>query len=154
LLGIVAPGMASLVDRNRLQTTSENLYTSIMLTRSEALKRNRSAIMCKSADGSTCATTGVEWEQGWLVYVDADDDGAPNANEILRVIGSLPNGVTLRMAGDFDDAITYSTDGAASGSGTFVICNHKADTQSAREVDVTLTGRPKMNKTTSDCTPA
>ena len=155
LLGIVAPGMATLVERNRLQSTSENLFTSLMLTRSEALKRNREVVMCKSADGTSCATdSGTQWEQGWLVYVDVNGNGDPDTDEILRVSGPLANGMTLRMSGDFANEISYNTDGTASGAGTFIMCNPSGDTQSAREVAVAFTGRPKMNKTTTSCTPS
>jgi type IV fimbrial biogenesis protein FimT len=155
LMGVVAPGMATLVERNRLQTTSESLYTSLMLARSEALKRNREVLVCKSSDGASCATgVDTQWEQGWLVYVDVDGDGAVDADEILRVSGPLAEGMTLRVAGDFDDEIGYGTDGTASGTGAFVMCNPTADTQSAREIAVSFTGRPKMNKTTASCVPA
>ena len=45
LMSIVAPGMASLIEGNRVQASSESLFTSLMLTRSEALKRNRDVTM-------------------------------------------------------------------------------------------------------------
>lgn len=154
LLGVVAPGMAALLDSNRLQTTTQNLFSAMMLTRSEALKRNREVIMCKSTDGAACATgTGTQWEQGWLVYVDANDDSTVDADEILRVDGPLSGDMTLRVAGAFSENITYGTDGSASGAGTFILCNKDADKSIAREVAVSLTGRPKMNKTTADCAP-
>jgi type IV fimbrial biogenesis protein FimT len=153
LMGIVAPGMSKLIERNRLQTTSETVFTSLMLTRSEALKRNREVVMCKSTNGTACVTgTGTNWEQGWLVYVDADNDGSVDADEILRVVGPLGGDITLRT-GDFDDEISYNTDGTASGAGEFVMCNAAEDIQTAREIGVTFTGRPKMNKTTTNCTP-
>ena len=155
VIGLVAPGMATLVERNRLQAASESIFTSLMLTRSEALKRNREVVMCKSADGTSCSTgVNSQWEQGWLVYIDANGNGDPDAPEILRVAGPLANGMTLRISGDFDEEISYGTDGTASGAGTFVMCNPAGDTATAREVSVSFTGRPKVNKSTASCTPA
>lgn len=155
ILAIAVPGLASLVDNNRLQTGAQNLFSALMLTRTEALKRNREVIMCKSDDGVDCDTgTGTNWEQGWLVYVDADDGGDVDADEILNVHGPFNGGLTLRVSGsDFDDQIAYGTDGSASGAGTFILCNQDGDTNNAREVQIALTGRPKMNLTTADCTP-
>lgn len=154
LIGMVAPSMATLVDNNRLQTSAEVLFTSMMLTRSEALKRNREVIMCKSSDGSSC-TEDTEWQDGWLVFVDTDEDGVVDADEILRVNGALGGDTSLQVSGtDFSDQMSYQTDGSASGTGTFVLCNARADTATAREVDVSLTGRPKINKSTASCTPA
>ena len=155
LLGTVAPGMARLMERNRIQTAADNLFTGLMLTRSEALKRNQSVVICKSANGTACATGGgTEWHDGWLVYADADGDNAPDPNEILRVTSSLRNGDTLYTSGsDFDDQVSYNVDGTASGIGTFVVCNKAGDLNYSREVAVSVTGRPKLNKSTTDCTP-
>jgi type IV fimbrial biogenesis protein FimT len=153
LLGAVAPGMGALMERNRLQTGAHNLFGSLMLARSEALKRNQNVVMCKSADATACTTSG-EWNQGWLIYADADSDGAPDPNEILQVSEALGQGDTLFVSGsDFSNVVSYRTDGSASGIGTFVLCNSAGDLNFAREVDVSITGRPKLNKSTTDCTP-
>jgi len=153
LLGMAAPGLSDLLERNRIQTSANNLFTTLMLTRSEALKRNRAVVMCKSSSGTAC-TTGTQWHNGWLVYVDNDGDSAADPNEILRVEGSLRNGDTLLVSGaDFTNEISYGMDGTASGTGTFVLCNASGDLDFARELDVAITGRPKLNKSTTDCTP-
>lgn len=155
LLGTVAPGMARLMERNRIQTAADDLFTGLMLTRSEALKRNQNVVICKSANGTGCATGGgTDWHDGWLVYADADGDSAADPNEILRVTSALRNGDTLYTSGsDFDDQVSYGVDGTASGIGTFVVCNEAGDLNYSREVAVSVTGRPKLNKSTTNCTP-
>lgn len=155
LLAVTVPGLATLVDNNRIQTGAQSLFSALMLTRTEALKRNREVIMCKSDDGLDCDTgTGTNWEQGWLVYVDTDGGSDVDANEILSVQGAFNGGLTLRVTGsDFTNLVSYGTDGSASGTGTFILCNEKGDTDNAREVQISLTGRPRMNLTTTDCTP-
>jgi type IV fimbrial biogenesis protein FimT len=155
LLGLVAPGMAALLERNRVQTATTNFYSGLMLARSEALKRNQPVVMCKSADAAACATTG-NWDQGWLVYADADSSGSPDPSEILRVGDALRNGDTVRVAAAdaaIANAISYRTDGSTSGTGTLVICNSDEELSFAREINVSVTGRPKVNKSTADCTP-
>lgn len=153
VLNLAVPGFRQLLDRNALQTAADRFFTSLMLTRSEALKRNQVAVICKSSDGASCATAG-NWEQGWLVYVDVDADSAVDPNEIVRVDDGLRNGRTLRIAsGAFDNTVSYRTDGTASGTGTFVMCSANQDLVSAREVEVNLTGRPRLTVSTTDCTP-
>jgi len=154
MVALAAPGMKELMERNRVQTAADTLFTSLMLARSESLKRNQPVVMCKTTDQATCsASASVYWEQGWLVYADADGDSAPDPNEILRVVEPMRNGDTVRVSGAFTNSLSYRTDGSASGTGTFVLCNAEGDTSFAREVDVSVTGRPRLNKTTADCTP-
>ncbi len=153
LLGIGVPGLASLMERNRLQSAADTLFTGLMLTRSEALKRNREVTLCKSSTGTGC-TSAAQWHQGWLVYTDTDNDSAADPNEILRVEGPLKNGDTLFVSGsDFADDLTYTMDGSASGTGSFVFCNAAGDNEFGREVQVELTGRPRIKTSTTDCTP-
>ena len=153
VLGLAAPGVSDLMERNRLQTSADSLYTGLMLARSEALKRNRPVTLCKSSNGTAC-TAGSSWHQGWLVYSDDDNDDAVDPNEILRVESALKAGDTLQIAGsDFSDDISYNTDGSASGTGTFVLCNADGDVEFGREVQVEVTGRPKLKYSTTDCTP-
>ncbi len=154
MVALAAPGMKELMERNRVQTAADTLFTSLMLARSESLKRNQPVVMCKTTDQANCSTAvGVYWEQGWLVYADTDGDGSIDSDEILRVVEPMRNGDTVRATGSFADSLTYRTDGSASGTGTFVLCNADGDTSFGREVDVSVTGRPRLNKTTADCTP-
>ena len=39
---------------------------SALLARSEAIKRNATVTLCRSADGLSCAASGG-WQQGWIV---------------------------------------------------------------------------------------
>jgi type IV fimbrial biogenesis protein FimT len=153
VLGLAAPGVSRLLERNRLQTSADSLFTGLMLARSEALKRNQPVTVCKSTNGTEC-TAGAAWNQGWLVYADADGDAAVDPNEILRVESTMRAGDTLNVAGaDFADEISYNTDGSASGTGTFVLCNAKGEAQYGREIQVEVTGRPRLKTSTTDCTP-
>lgn len=152
LMGLGAPGIANLMERNRLQTSTDNLFTTLMVTRSEALKRNRRVTLCKSSTGTGC-TDAAEWHQGWLVYADTDNDGAADPNEILRVEAALRLGDTLYATGAFADDLSYDMDGTSSGAGTFVMCNADQDTQFGREIQVEVTGRPRLKTSTTDCTP-
>ena len=154
LLTIAAPGLRNLLEKNRLQTGAESLYTSLMFTRSEALKRNQPVTLCKSSSGAACVTSSDNWELGWLVYVDQDGDSVPDPGEILRVSDGLKSGDTLRVTGTgFDTAVIYGIDGTVNGSETFVLCNADANLTAAREIGISVTGRVSRDTTTTDCTP-
>ena len=154
LLALAVPAFLGLLERNRLETSASQMLGSLMLARSEALKRNLPVVVCKSADGAACIASGG-WEQGRLMFADLNGDGLLDAGEdILEVAGGLRGGDTMRVVGtDFDKRIIYRADGTASGVGTYVICNSDEDTRLAREISVELTGRPRRSTGTADCTP-
>jgi type IV fimbrial biogenesis protein FimT len=154
LLGVAAPAFIDLLERNRLETTSTQFMTTLMAARSEALKRNQPVVTCKSVNGSSCVNAGG-WERGWMTYADEDADGLKDGSEpVLSVHERLPSGDTLRVSGtDFNKRIVYRTDGTASGTGVFVLCNSDQDLSLAREIAVSITGRPQRRRTTTDCDP-
>jgi type IV fimbrial biogenesis protein FimT len=152
LLSLAAPGFVELLERNRLQSAASNLYTSLVLARSEALKRNTPVVVCRR-DPATgkCATTGTagDWRQGWVVHPAADP------NDVLVLREGVTGGDTLWVvsASTKIDDLSYGPDGGASRVASFVLCNNQADTASGREVQVEVTGKPRMKNETSNCTP-
>jgi type IV fimbrial biogenesis protein FimT len=88
LLGVAAPDLAALLRAQQLRTASNDLFGAIGLARAQAIARNeRVRIAPRDA-------LGVDWAQGWTVFVDRDGDGAPGAGDvILAVHEALPAGV-------------------------------------------------------------
>jgi type IV fimbrial biogenesis protein FimT len=156
LLSLAVPGFRDLLERNRLQSASSAVYTSLMFARSEALKRNQSVVMCKRDTAGTACDTSTpvdgKWEEGWLVYPASDP------TEILNVREALSADDTLRLVDDLTtpvklNALGYGADGSASSEAVFVLCNSDADITTARRVVVEVTGRPRRLESTSNCTP-
>ena len=67
------PAMQNLVHEQRLTTQVNQLLGDLHLARSESIKRGVPVVLCKSGDGVACSTT-TDWQNGWLVFVDSDDD--------------------------------------------------------------------------------
>lgn len=96
LLTVAVPGFQSLIRGNRMATEANNLHAALVFSRSEALKRRGSVTLCRSADGTSC---GGSWGDGWIVFDDADADGALDAGEQrLRVGEALPGSVSAAVA--------------------------------------------------------
>lgn len=72
-----------------------NAYNgSLQLARSEAVKRGRVTRMCRTSNGTACATDSpVEgWATGWLVYVDNDASGGlTSPDQIVITQGAFSN---------------------------------------------------------------
>lgn len=153
LLAVGIPGFASLFQTSRLSSATNELVSSLHLTRSEAIKRNARAVMCPSATGTSCAGGG--WHQGWLVFHDANNNAALDGGE--RVILSqeaLPADIRLTGNQPVSRYISYTPTGAtrlSSGAfqaGTLTVCLKSPGPTAARQIILSSTGRPRTVKTT------
>ncbi|MBS7807511.1 GspH/FimT family pseudopilin [Variovorax sp. PCZ-1] len=79
---LAAPSMVSFVARWQLSNAVNTFTSSMKLARSEAVKRGRSAFMCRTTNGTTCTAGGGRlWATGWIVYVDNDNSSSLTAND-------------------------------------------------------------------------
>ncbi len=163
LLSVAIPGFRDLLERNRLQSAASNLYTSLMLARSEALKRNQPIGVCKgtaTTSAASCTTSGTDgaWEGGWVVHLDPNNPTTLDPNDVLATRLALDSGDTIRVVRTSSvstkiNGITYRPDGGSSLDASFILCNEDADTTTRRLITVEFTGRPRLSQTTGSCSP-
>ncbi len=109
LAGIGAPALADLAHSVRLRGQAQTLLFALHLARTEAIRRNGRVTLCKSADGQTCATGG-RWDQGLIVFEDANSNGLREAGEaLLHREGALPADYLASGNGTVKDAISYAS---------------------------------------------
>lgn len=152
LAATAAPAMQDLVHEQRLVTHVNQLLGDLHLARSESIKRGGPVVLCKSGDGVACSTT-TNWQNGWLVFVDSDDDSTVDVNEpVIRVQQALSAGVTLRF-GAFGPGtgryVTYLSTGLAEQNGTFTFCDPRG-ASNARAILITQAGRARISSRASD----
>lgn len=147
LLTVAVPSYQSLMINNRLATQTNEFVTALTLARSEAIKRGSRATVCRSADQSNCSTAAGDWTQGWLVFMDGDNDGTVDTGEpVLQVHSVLPGGLTL---GGNLNYISYVGTGATQDNdgsfqnGTVMMCH--AQSGKARSLTVNQAGRLTLN---------
>jgi len=148
LAGLAAPSFRDLIANNRLKSHTSALHTSLLQARSEAIKRNSRVVLCKSSDGATCATSG-DWQQGWVVFADADNDAQIDAGElIIQKVAALSGDFVLKGDGDLADYVSYSSTGATKlkasdtfQTGTFSLCQLGVAGGKARQIELFATGR-------------
>lgn len=66
LAAVAVPSFNEAILSNKLAAYSNNFVASALLARSEAIKRNATVTLCRSADGLNCSASGG-WQQGWIV---------------------------------------------------------------------------------------
>ena len=71
---IAVPSFARLLTETRVGDASSDLFSAVIQTRSEALKRRHRIILCPSDDKQDCSDK-VEWSPGWIMFEDSNDNG-------------------------------------------------------------------------------
>lgn len=153
LVGLGLPALGSAIDSITLSSASNAFFSTLHLARSEAIKRNSRVVLCKSADGLSCAESGG-WQQGWLTFHDANNNAALDSGETV-IQRAEPLDASLRLTGNLNVAkyISFAPSGAAKllgggfQAGTLTLCRHSAEGAVAREIILSITGRLRVNKT-------
>jgi len=154
LVGLAIPGFASLVHSSRLSAATTELLVSLHLARGEAIKRNARTVVCISADGSTCSTSGG-WHQGWLIFHDANNNAALDPGEmVINARQALPDSIRLTGNSTVSKYISYAPSGGTKSvmgafqAGTLTVCNVADASGAARRVVISSTGRPRVARVT------
>lgn len=159
LAAVAMPSLDNFITNNRFKTHANALQSSLLMARSESIKRRVRVVACKSADQGTCTTSGG-WEQGWIVFVDTNDSASVDAGEgIIDKVPALTGAFQLRGGGNVGNYVSFTSSGAAklSGSDTFqsgVLLLCPAAGGEARQLELFATGRFASSKTNvTTCTP-
>ena len=154
VMAIGVPAFQDMIRNNRIIAQTNDVMSALNFARSEAIKRGRPVVLCKSSGGAACATSG-NWDQGWMIFVDTDNNAAVDSGEeILRVHDALTGGNTLEGNGNVATYISYSSDGVTrlkngggfqSGTLTFSLCN---SSKQKNTILISDTGRARIQKVT------
>jgi type IV fimbrial biogenesis protein FimT len=122
----------------------------VQVARSEAAKRGRSVIVCKTDDTRRCGDATLPADAGWMVYVNLDDEYPPqrSASEpVLYVHDTEIAGTAISNRPYYE-----FRPGRRSTNGTVVFCDRRG-ASAARAVIVSYTGRPRVARVDADGRP-
>ena len=126
LAGLAAPSMRAFMDSQVVKTPASDLYASLVLARSEAIKRNAAIDV---------VPTATDWAQGWAVRTQA-------GGTVLRTQDGYPR---ISIAASTAGTVTYGSNGRLSTSATTFRVLVPGNTQARmRCVTVDVTGRPSV----------
>ena len=158
---IAAPSLQNFVLNNRIRSQAAALTTSLIFARSEAITRSTRVVVCPN---TTSRCSGTEWESGWVVFVDANNNAVLDGEETqLEVHVALDGNNTLRGTTHVSAYVSFDYDGRAQKvnqdpqSGTFVLCDQRGFGDHAVAIEVLATGRSRnltaTDSSQSSCTP-
>lgn len=121
---IAIPSFSSLTATQRAKSTSANLYTALVRTRSEALKFNRSVSLSPKAGG---------WQNGWRIV-------NPNTGIVMEDQAPLKGVSVTTFSGPA--TIVYNSYGHVQGGGSSLQITTTDSNAVSRCVIVDTSGRP------------
>jgi type IV fimbrial biogenesis protein FimT len=148
LVALAAPSLSGLRQKHQMQSQAEQMLGSLMLARSEALQRQQRVTLCVLGLGGGCATEG-SWGQGWLVFVDGNDNAVRDSTEtVLLVHAALPPFLKLKGNATVNRYVSYGPEGRSQSisggfqAGTLTLC---APGQNATwRLVINAVGKPRL----------
>ena len=131
--------MKNIIVSNHIDNVTNELYGSLMLARSEAIKRKQTVSLCSTLDHQTCDENSSGWHHGWLIFSDENSDGLINSrDQLLRRFEKQSDLITIVWNRGY--GVRFNSRGQTSQAGTFRICDQKADRDS-KAIVISMTGR-------------
>lgn len=155
LAAIAIPSYRRMVISNKVSTMVSDLHSSLLLARSEALKRSVSIGVCKTtnpSDSSPICNNGVDtlgWATGWMIYVDTNGNKAKDTNEaVVQVFGPyLSNAAEGSISSDAaNQTVTFGITGQTFVKTQFVVNAPSSYTSETRAVCISVGGRAKVEQ--------
>ncbi|MDT8377021.1 MAG: GspH/FimT family pseudopilin [Mariprofundaceae bacterium] len=100
VLTIAMPDMKNAVRSYQLTARANNIVNVLNHARSEAAKRGLRVTVCSSTDGASCAGSNQNnWHQGWIMFVDSDNDAAVSTGEVIVQNAPADTEFTMVLSG-------------------------------------------------------
>ncbi|ROO25509.1 GspH/FimT family pseudopilin [Salinisphaera orenii] len=139
LVAVAIPSYQSLIERNTLAATVNDLVGDLNYARSEAVTRGRNVYLCSSRDQNSCTSDG-NWSDGWILFVTSDRDPADPSESIDQYL-RVHNGADSAVAIETEDngPLRFNSNGFAMVGRTFKASAN--DQPESRDIVVSATGR-------------
>lgn len=146
---LAAPSFESVIANNRSITLSNDLVMTLLLARSEAVKRGVSVSVC-AAGNQNLNSCGTDWKQGWIIFVNPDENTtfANNTTEILiRTQSNSIQSLTISSVPTNSGIITFTSTGFVNSSTRDMQLNVSVTGctgNHGRTLSLSPTGRPQL----------
>ncbi len=149
-LSLAAPGLRDLVLSARMAAAVNELVHDLHLARNRAIHLGQAVTLCQSPDGAQCGTSR-QWEGGWIVFTDPDEDRLLGPGETLLARRPARPGLDLRFSafGSPRNVTYYPTGWTWNRNGTFTLCDARGP-GAARAVILHRSGRVRTSHTKAD----
>lgn len=176
ILGLGIPNLTQFIRNNRMTSAANDMLAAIHTARTEAVKRRAFITLCFTANPNDPAPTCANGGRGWIVFVDDANPAATDANDanyavdggetVLLRHDPLPAEFTsMNKAPANTKGIVFTQSGFARTTNIpltgVVLCDARGNSavygvlnSAARAIVISVTGRPQVNRATSEVTTA
>ena len=148
-MAIAAPSLGTMIKNNRISSDINDFVAALQFAKAESAARITPVSLCKRNTAGTGCVAGGGWQQGWIVFSDANGDAAVNGDDaVLMSHEPLDSRTTFVGTAGVATAITYQPTGTTSVTSTevLVMCDDRGLMEASRAVLVTITGRGSVMK--------
>ena len=153
LIAMAIPSFDRVFRNGLLVHSANDLSASLSRARAEAIKARRNVRMCPTSNNTSCDASAA-WSDGWIMFVDADNNGLPAISELVQVTDALDSRVTLTVPAAFSQWMQFRPTGGVIGnggnSGNFSLCSGDYH-EFSRRVGISATGRVTTTKQPNLC---
>lgn len=135
------PNFGGMMQRSQANGMRYSLFNAMQLARNEALKLKLPVVVCASEDQEECSNN-TQWDQGWLVFVDADRNDSLDAGEEILERHYGEGELAIGAAGD--GSVIFLPNGMVDAPLTVGFCPELET--AARTVAVTQTGNVQFKE--------
>jgi len=138
---IAVPGYYSLIQNNKVVSVANQLSASFNQARMEAVKRGVRVSVCPAGNASfTACGSNTQWQQGWIVFTDADNNNAIESTaDLVKIAHALPSGITITTTSNM---VSYDGTGfVTSGSASLFLSAAGCSGNNARTINIAAGGR-------------
>jgi len=121
LIGLAVPGFREIFLAQGVKTASSDVFSGLVLARSEAVARNTTV---------TLSPSGGNWSDGWTIF-DSRGDVVRRQDRLRQVVISGPSSVTYNGAGRL-----------TTGTTSIILMANGGRVTHARCISIELSGRP------------
>jgi len=143
LLAAALPSFSKMIKDSKLVNTLNQVNALAAFARSEAIKRNNSVTLCRSADSSKCATSG----NYIIIKSDSNNDGdfSDTDDVMLKTLEFSESGsdMTLNFQGFTSKQIIFTPNGSPTKIGSMVVCDSRRKAH-ARAIFINMGGQLRI----------
>lgn len=139
LLAVAVPSFQTTLKDSRIRTSATDVYLSLVMARSEAIKRNANI---------TVDAGSTDWSNGWDIKTGAT---------ILKTEEAIPGNISIECNTDADTAaetcpttVTFERTGRVTSLVEFRLFDSNENKVSTRCVSISLSGRPRIERDTNN----
>lgn len=153
LAALAGPSLGSFVTESRVDGQVDELRSVFARARQTALNRGEQVIVCTTDQDAQCNTGSATWDDGWLAFVDDNDDRDVDASagEEILFVSDGPDD-------DFDMAedsgattVTFTAMGGVQSVRTFNLCGPDDKTARGRTMSLNAAGRLNVKDKADTC---